>query len=148
MHSALTPVYRLRDYRLTTIFEKDHPKPLRWDEKLKIYMLEEDKQCQGIWLKNTENKLIAEAILSWRSVNIIRMEKMTVISEVRGLGIGHDLMKVCMTWANDSGYQWMVGEARKGSMWNILENYGAKGVVLYKDWNGTGEDYMGFKLEV
>jgi GNAT superfamily N-acetyltransferase len=150
MHTALAPVYSLRDYRPTFIFEKDHPKQLRWDDKLKLYMLQESKQCQGIWLvkKSGGRVIAAEAILTWNSDNIVKLEKLTVIPEFRTLGIGHDLMKLCMEWATDSGYTFIIGEARKGSMWNILENYGAKGVVMHKNWAGTGEDYMTFKLEV
>lgn len=150
MHTALVPVYSLRDYRSTFIFEKEHPKQLKWDDKLKLYMLQENKQCQGIWFvkKTGEKVVVAEAILTWNSDNILKLEKITVIPEFRNLGIGHDLMKTCMEWAADLGYAFIIGEARKGSTWNILENYGAKSVVVHKNWAGTGEDYMVFKLEV
>lgn len=150
MHTALalSPVYTLKDLRSTFVFEKEHPKQLRWDDKLKLYMLAEE-QCQGIWMvRKNERVPVAEAILTWNSSNIARLERLTVLPEMRKQGIGHELMKTAMEWAAECEFKFIIGEARKGSMWNILENYGAKGVVMFQNWAKTGEDYMSFKLEV
>lgn len=142
-----TPFYKLKDYRETFKFEKEHPKELRWDDKYKFYRLLEDKKTQGIWLKD-KTELVGEAILSWQSKNIISIESLTILPSHKGKGLGHDLVKLSLEWAKNSDFEWMIGEARKGASWKIFENFGAVPVLLYKDWNGTKEDYMSFKLEV
>ena len=48
----MSPLYKLKDYKETMKFEKEHPKELRWEPGYKSYMLQEEKNFQGIWLKD------------------------------------------------------------------------------------------------
>lgn len=143
----VSAVYKLKDYKDTLIFEKEHPKELRWDDKYKLFMLQEEKNFQGIWLKEN-NRLVGEMLMSWSSANIIHIDGFTVIPSEQGKGLGHDLVKVAIEWSTNSGYEWIIGEARNGASWKIFENFGAVPVLLYKDWNGTKENYVSFKLEL
>lgn len=143
----MTVLYKLRDYRESVVFEREHPKELRWDDQYKLYMLEQNKQCQGIWFKD-KTGLIAEVILTWQSDNVARIENFTVLPTHRGKGLGYKLITTTIEWAANMGYEYIVGEARKGASWHIFENLGASPILLYKNWNATGEDYMSFKLDV
>lgn len=143
----MTTVYKLRDYRETIIFEREHPKELRWDERYKVYMLTENKECQGIWLKDKKG-LVAEAILTWSSDNVVHIDSFTVLPFHRGKGLGYQLITETLDWAKDMRFEFLIGEARKGASWHIFENIGAVPVLLYKNWSNTGEDYMSFKLQV
>ncbi len=144
---SISTHYKLRDYRETFKFEKEHPKSLRWDDKYKLYQLTEAKNTQGIWLKDG-TQLVGEAILSWESKNVVRIDGFTISPEYRGKGLGYVLVKAAIDWATNSGYEWLIGEARKGPSWHIFENFGAIPIFLYKDWNDTKEEYMFFKLEL
>jgi GNAT superfamily N-acetyltransferase len=143
----MTPLYKLKDYKETFKFEREHPKELRWDDKYKLYMLAEDKKLQGIWLKDKQ-ELVGEILISWQSANVAHIESFTVVPSHRGQGVGHDLVKLAIEWAINSDYKFLTGHARMGASWKVFENFGAVPVLLYKDWNGTKEDYMSFKLEI
>lgn len=143
----MTPLYKLKDYKETFKFEKEHPKELRWDDRYKLYMLTEHKKFQGIWLRD-KTELIGEILISWNSNNVVSVESFTVIPSYRGKGIGHDLVKYAIDWATNSGYEFLTGKVCKGASWKIFENFGATPVLLYKNWAGTKEDYMSFKLEL
>lgn len=140
-------LYKLRDYKDTLQFEREHPKELRWDERYKIYMLTENKECQGIWLRE-KKQLIAEAIMTWTSDNVAHIDSFTVHPLHRGKGLGYNLISNVLEWAKDMDYEYLIGEARKGASWHIFENLGAQPVLLYKNWGKTGEDYMSFKIEL
>lgn len=143
----MTTTYKLRDYRETLVFEREHPKELRWDERYKLYMLNESGYCQGIWFKDKKG-LIAEAIMTWQSDNVAHIESFTVLPAHRGKGVGYEMVNTVLEWATDMKYEYLVGEARKGASWHIFENLGAVPVLLHKNWNKTGEDYMSFKIEL
>ena len=136
-----------KDYKETFKFEREHPKQLRWDDGYKLYMLQEEKKFQGIWLKD-KNELVGEILLSWQSTNVLHIDSFTVLPSHRGQGIGHDLIKLAIEWGTNSDYEFITGEARKGPSWHIFENFGAVPIITYKEWNGTKEDYMFFKLEI
>lgn len=140
-------VYKLKDYSTTFKFEKEHPRELRMDEKLKLWMLENNKQCQGIWLKD-EDALVGEVILTWDSDNVLNLESLTVVPDRRRQGLGTILMDATIDWAELSGYKLIVGKARKGACWNLLENIGAVPVFKHINWKGSKEDYMFFKIEI
>jgi GNAT superfamily N-acetyltransferase len=142
-----SPLYKLKDYKETFKFEKEHPKELRWDDKYKLYMLQESDTTQGIWLRD-KTELIGEMIVTWKSSNVVYIESFTVMPAYRGQGIGHDLVQLTIEWASNSGYEYITGEARKGASWKIFDNFGATPIFTYKDWAGTKEDYMSFKLEL
>jgi GNAT superfamily N-acetyltransferase len=143
----MTVLYKLRDYRETGVFEREHPKELRWDEQYKLFMLEQNEQCQGIWFKD-KTGLVAEVILTWQSDNVAHIESFTVLPSHRGKGLGYKIITTALDWASDVGYEYIVGEARNGASWHIFENLGASPLFLYKNWNGTKEDYMSFKLDI
>lgn len=143
----MTTAYQLKDYRETMVFEREHPKELRWDERYKLYMLQENNECQGIWLKD-KKELIAETIITWESDNVAHLESFTVLPAHQGKGLGYELINTVLEWATDMRYEYVVGEARKGASWHIFENLGAVPVLLHKNWNKTGEDYMSFKIEL
>ena len=143
----MTTVYKLRDYRETMVFEREHPKELRWDERYKLYMFNESGYCQGIWFKDKKG-LIAEAIMTWQSDNVAHIESFTVLPAHRGKGLGYELINTVLEWATDMKYEHVLGEARKGASWHIFENLGAIPVLMHKNWNKTGEDYMSFKIEL
>lgn len=142
-----TPLYRLKDYKETFKFEKEHPKELRWDDKYKLYMLQENDNCQGIWLK-LKLDVIGEILMSWESGNVVHIEGFTILPEFRGQGYGHDLIKLAIDWATESGYEYITGEARKGASWKIFQNFGATPILTYKDWGGTKEEYISFKIDL
>jgi len=144
----MSPIYKLKNYKETFIFEKEHPKELRWDDKYKLYMLLEDKHLQGIWLRDNKTELVAEMLLSWQSTNVLHVESFTVLPSHQGKGLGHDLVKLAIEWGTNFGYNFLTGEARQGASWKIFENFGAVPLFTYKDWNGTKEDYISFKLEL
>lgn len=139
--------YKLSDYRKTLVFEKEHPKELRWDEKYKLYMLQQNPRFQGVWFKD-KSEPIAEILLSWQSDNVIHVDSLTVLPEYRGGGMSYSLILAAKEWAREDGFEVMTGEARKGASWKVFENLGARPIVLHKNWNETGEDYMAFKLEI
>lgn len=143
----ITPLYKLKDYKETFQFEKEHPKELRWDDKYKMYMLTQADCFQGIWLKD-KDKIVAEILFSWESDNVAHIDSFTVLPSHRGQGLGYQLISEGMKWAEGLGFQYITGEARKGASWHIFENMGASVIVKYKNWSKTGEDYMGFKLEI
>lgn len=141
------PLYKLRDYKETFKFEKEHPKELRWDDKYKLYMLQESDTTQGIWLK-LKTEIIGEILISWESSNVAHIDSFTISPEFRGQGYGHDLIKLAIDWATELGYEYITGEARKGASWKIFENFGATQILTYKDWAGTKEEYISFKIEL
>lgn len=143
-----SPLYKLKDYKETFRFEREHPKELRWDDKYKLWMLEQNAQCQGIWLKDKTAGLVAEILLSWESDNVLHCDSLTVLPEFRRKGLATQLIDLALEWGENSGYQYMTGEARKGSSWHVFENMGATPILLYKNWSGTGEDYMSFKMNI
>lgn len=143
----MTTLYDLRDYRESFQFEKEHPKQLRWDDKYKMYMLTQEQNVQGIWLKDKAG-LAAEIIMSWESDNVVHIDSFTVLPQYRGKGIGYELVQASIDWAEEHSFQAAIGEARKGPAWAILENLGAKVILNYKNYRGTGEEYVLFKIEI
>lgn len=141
----MSPLYKLKDYKETFKFEREHPKELRWDDKYKLYMLVEDKNTQGIWLKDS-SELVGEIILTWQATNIVHIDKFTSINQ--GKGIGHELVRLAIEWGTNSDYKFITGNARKGASWTILQNFGATEILTYKNYNNTKEDYISFKLEL
>ena len=143
----MSPLYKLKDYRETFKFEREHPKPLRWDDSYKLFMLREEKNFQGIWLRD-KTELVGEILLSWQSTNVLHIDSFTVLPSHRGQGLGHQLVDLAIEWGINSGFKFITGEARIGSSWKVFQNYGATEIVLYKNWNNTNEDYISFKLEI
>lgn len=143
----MSPVYKLKDYSETIKFEKEHPVSLRWDASYKLYMLQEEKNFQGIWLKE-KTDLIGEVLLSWQSTNVLHIDSFTVLSNQRGKGLGHELIKLAIEWGTNSDFEFMIGEARKGASWKIFQNFGAEEILTYKNWVNTKEDYVSFKLDL
>lgn len=140
-------LYKLKEYKDTLKFEKEHPKLLQWDLTYKLYMLEQNDECQGIWLKD-ENEIVGEIILSWQSANVLYIESFTVLPNHQGKGLGHELVKLAIEWGINSDFKFITGEARKAASWKVFENFGATPILVYEDWAGTKEDYISFKLEI
>lgn len=145
---AYNVLYSLKDYKECFQFEREHPKQLRWDDKYKLFMLTQNENCQGIWMRDGKNGLIAEAILTWQSDNVVHIDGFTVSPSYRGKGIGYQLVQHVLDWAQEVEHEFLIGEARMGASWHIFQNTGAESVLLHKNWNGTGEDYMSFKIEL
>ena len=143
----MSPFYKLKDYKETIKFEKEHPKRLRWEPGYKLYMLQEEKNFQGIWLKDKLD-LVGEILLTWDSTNILNVESFTVSPSHQGKGLGHELVRLAIEWGTNSDFEFLTGEARKGPSWKIFENFGAVPMLTYKDWNGTKEEYKSFKIEL
>ena len=143
----MPPLYKLKDYKETFKFEKEHPKELRWEPGYKMYMLQEEKNCQGIWLKESSD-LVGEIILTWKSTNIIHVENFTILPSHQGKGLGHELVKLAIEWGANSDFKFLTGEARKGPSWKVFENFGAVPILTYKNWAGTKEEYKSFKIDL
>ena len=143
----MTTLYKLRDYKLAYKFEKEHPKPIQWDERYKTYLLSQGEGIQGIWFKD-KTDLVAEIIMSWTSNNVVRGDSFTVMPSHRGQGLGHELIKEALDWAIDSGFKYFIGEARKGASWKIFQAFGAEEILTYQNWSKTGEEYISFKIEL
>ena len=143
----MTTLYKLRDYKLAYKFEKEHPKPIQWDERYKTYLLSQGDGIQGIWFKD-KTDLVAEIIMSWTSNNVVRGDSFTVMPSHRGQGLGHELVKEALDWAIDSGFKYFIGEARKGASWKVFQAFGAEEVLTYQNWSKTGEEYISFKIEL
>ena len=143
----MSPLYKLKDYKESFKFEKEFPKELRWDDKYKLYMLQESDSCQGIWFRDKLD-LIGEIITTWHSVNVLEIEKLSISPSHQGKGLAHDLVRACIEWAELSNCEMITGKAHKGASWKIFENFGATQILTYKDWAGTKEDYISFKLEI
>jgi GNAT superfamily N-acetyltransferase len=143
----MSPFYKLKDYKETIKFEKEHPKELRWEPGYKLYMLQEEKNFQGIWLRDKLD-LVGEILLTWDSTNILNVESFTVSPSHQGKGLGHELVRLAIEWGTNSDFEFLTGEARKGPSWKIFENFGATPIFTYKDWNGTKEEYKSFKIEL
>ena len=143
----MTTLYKLRDYKLAYKFEKEHPKPIQWDEKYKTYILSQGDGIQGIWFKD-KTDLVAEIIMSWTSNNVVRGDSFTVMPSHRGQGLGHELVKEALDWAIDSGFKYFIGEARKGASWKVFQTFGAEEILTYQNWSKTGEEYISFKIEL
>jgi GNAT superfamily N-acetyltransferase len=139
--------YKLRDYNPTMVFEREHPRQLRWDDKYKLWMLQDNDKCQGIWLRDKE-KLVAEIILTWESDNVIHADSITVLPEYRRQGLGTKLVSLSLQWAENMGFNTFLGEARMGSSWEMFKNIGASAICMHKNWQGTGEEYMFFKMDI
>jgi len=143
----MTTLYKLRDYKLAYKFEKEHPKPIQWDERYKTYLLSQGDGIQGIWFKD-KTDLVAEIIMSWTSNNVVRGDSFTVMPSHRGQGLGHELIKEALDWATDSGFKYFIGEARKGASWKVFQAFGAEEILTYQNWSKTGEEYISFKIEL
>ena len=143
----MSPLYKLKDYKETIKFEKEHPKRLRWEPGYKLYMLQEENNFQGIWLRDKLD-LVGEILLTWDSTNILNVESFTVSPSHQGKGLGHELVRLAIEWGTNSDFEFLTGEARKGPSWKIFENFGAVPMLTYKDWNGTKEEYKSFKIEL
>ena len=143
----MTTLYKLRDYKLAYKFEKEHPKPIQWDERYKTYLLSQGDGIQGIWFKD-KTDLVAEIIMSWTSNNVVRGDSFTVMPSHRGQGLGHELVKEALDWAIDSGFKYFIGEARKGPSWKVFQAFGAEEILTYQNWSKTGEEYISFKIEL
>jgi GNAT superfamily N-acetyltransferase len=143
----MTTLYKLRDYKLAYKFEKEHPKPIQWDERYKTYLLSQGDGIQGIWFKD-KTDLVAEIIMSWTSNNVVRGDSFTVMPSHRGQGLGHELIKEALDWAVDSGFKYFIGEARKGASWKVFQAFGAEEILTYQNWSKTGEEYISFKIEL
>jgi len=143
----MTTLYKLRDYKLAYKFEKEHPKPIQWDERYKTYLLSQGEGIQGIWFKD-KTDLVAEIIMSWTSNNVVRGDSFTVMPSHRGQGLGHELIKEALDWAVDSGFKYFIGEARKGASWKVFQAFGAEEILTYQNWSKTGEEYISFKIEL
>ena len=143
----MTTLYKLRDYKLAYKFEKEHPKPIQWDEKYKTYILSQGDGIQGIWFKD-KTDLVAEIIMSWTSNNVVRGDSFTVMPSHRGQGLGHELVKEALDWAIDSRFKYFIGEARKGASWKVFQTFGAEEILTYQNWSKTGEEYISFKIEL
>jgi len=143
----MTTLYKLRDYKLAYKFEKEHPKPIQWDEKYKTYILSQGDGIQGIWFKD-KTDLVAEIIMSWTSNNVVRGDSFTVMPSHRGQGLGHELIKEALDWAIDSGFKYFIGEARKGASWKVFQAFGAEEILTYQNWSKTGEEYISLKIEL
>lgn len=143
----MTTLYQLKDYKETFQFEREHPKQLRWDDKYKMYMLTQEEKFQGIWLRD-KTGLAAEILFSWQSDNVAHIDSFTVLPAFRGKGLGYELVNAGLEWAEETGFKHVTGEARKGPSWHIFENLAAVPILRYKNWNGTGEEYTFFKLDL
>ena len=143
----MSPLYKLKDYKETIKFEKEHPKRLRWEPGYKLYMLQEENNFQGIWLRDKLD-LVGEILLTWDSTNILNVESFTISPSHQGKGLGHELVRLAIEWGTNSDFEFLTGEARKGPSWKIFENFGAVPMLTYKDWNGTKEEYKSFKIEL
>lgn len=140
-------LYKLKDYKETLQFEKEHPKPLRWDDKYKLYTLTQTEKFQGIWIREGKD-LIGEILFSWQSDNVAHIDSFTVAPAHRGKGVGYQLITEGIQWAEQLGFKYITGEARKGASWHIFENMGAHPILTYKNWNDTQEEYMLFKIDL
>jgi len=141
----MSVVYKLSNYIPTLVFEKEHHKNIRWDNKYKLWMLEENNKCQGIWIKE-KDKLVGEIILSWDSSNVLAIESITVLPDYRRKGIGTTLVEKALDWGEGSGYQFLIGEAKISDSWQLFSKMGALSILTYKNWSDTGDDYMFFKM--
>ena len=142
----LTTLYKVKDLKETFKFEKEHPKSIRWDDKYKEYMLSQKDGIQGIWFR--DETLIAEVLMSWTSKNVVKVDSFTVLPAYRGKGIGHDIVKEALDWATEMGFEYFIGEARKGASWKVFQDFGAEEILVYKDWSKTCEEYVSFKIEL
>lgn len=139
-------ITKITDSTLLDTFEKEHPEPLRWDPAYKQLILD-SPNSQFIWVKEGR-KVVGEAILTWGSSNVVRIESFTILAPYRGKGYGKDLIAEVMRWSQHKGFQFLIGEARKGTSWNIFKSLGAKKILEYYDWGGTGETYILFKTKL
>lgn len=144
----MTTLYKLKDYTETFRFEREHPKELRWDDKYKMYMLTQEEKCQGIWLRDKQHGLVAEMIVTWESDNVLHGSSITVLPEFRRQGLATQLTEATLEWAEQMGFEWFTGDARMPSSWKVFETLGAVPVLQHKNWNGTGENYMFFKMKI
>ena len=144
----MNPLYKLKDYKETFKFEREHPKELRWDDKYKLWMLDQNQKCQGVWLRDKTHGLVGEIIMSWESDSVLHIDSITVMPDFRRKGLATKLVDLALEWGENSGFEHLTGEARKGSSWNLFENMGAVPVMLHRNWNDTGEDYMFFKMKI
>lgn len=140
-------LYKLRDYKEAYRFEKEHPKAIQWDEGYKTYVLSQGDGVQGIWFKD-KTDLVAEIIMTWTSDNVVHGDSFTVLPSHRGQGLGHDLVKEALDWAAESGFEYFIGEARRGASWKVFKDFGAEPVLVYKNWSKTGEEYVSFKIKL
>jgi len=144
----MTTLYKLKDYTETFKFEREHPKQLRWDDKYKMFMLTQDEKCQGIWLRDKQHGLIAEMIVSWNSDNVLHGNSITVMPDWRRKGLATEITNITLEWAEQMGFEWFMGEARMGSSWKVFQSLGAEPIFEHKNWSGTGENYMFFKMKI
>ena len=86
--------------------------------------------------------------MTWTSDNVVHGDSFTVMPSHRGKGLGHDLVKEALDWAAESGFEYFIGEARKGASWKVFQDFGAEELLVYKNWSKTGEEYVSFKIKL
>ena len=133
--------------RVLKQFENLHPRLLQWDVDYKIASLRSTK-FKGFWAIERK-EWIGEIILSWENCdNIVHVDSIGVIESATGKGIGTSLTLRALEWAKEKGFEYYTGYARVGSSWNIVKRLGAKKIYDCKNWSGTGETYVHFKLKI
>jgi GNAT superfamily N-acetyltransferase len=140
----------------TFVFEKLHPKELRWSKKDRDNFFIEDHGL-GIWLL-VDNDPIAEILwnitmldpldegieeIDWPAVPYIWST--SVKKEYQGKGYGTLLKQILYNHLRNSGHTEVYGHARQGSSWNITKKLGAEYIGINPNHEGTDETYFYYK---
>ena len=144
----MTTVYKLKDYKQTMKFQKDFPSSFKWDERYKTYLLSQKDGIQGIWIVDGNN-ILAEAILSWNSDNVLNIESFIVDEAHRKQGVGTHLLSEVISWANQMEYTHITGMVpRQGWTMHLFKNFNAKFLVEHRNWKACRAIYVSFYISI
>ena len=146
----------------TFVFEKLHPKELRWTKKERDDFFNKE-HGRGIWML-IENEPIAEIL--WNITTIDDLEEQyeddelklpdiapyiwstSVKKKYQGKGYGTLLKQILYNHLRNEGLEEVYGHARQGSSWNITKKLGAEYLGIVDNYGGTKETYYYYRQKL
>jgi len=142
----------------TFVFERLHPKELRWTKKDRNIFFNKEKG-RAVWMIINDEP-IAEIL--WNIAPVDPLDEIeekdwplapyiwstSVKKKYQGKGYGTLLKQMLYNHLRNLGHKEVYGHARQGSSWNITEKLGAEYLYAIDNYEGTGEMYYYYKQKL
>lgn len=73
---------------------------------------------------------------------IVYLFSFVINPQYQGMGYGHRLMEEFIREARAKGYRKVIGHFRPNNSLHLIKKLGAEEKGIYRDWMGSGEDYV------